>query len=838
VADKYLIAPYQSGLKTDMAPWLLPEDAFTRMENACVFRGKIKKRFGSEFTGTGAANADMEALYSKARIALPSTAVKALTGGGADLLTDGAGAASGTVAGGVYKVGQQFSIGAEIFTVTTLGNPGVMTTTGAATTHTYDTTTGAFVFDGAAINTQVYFYPYGVGTTTAAGIATGIVPGSIYKVGQQFSIGDTVFTVPATGTMLRTAGAGACTFNTTTGAYSFTGVDATTQIFFCPSEPIMGITHYEKGPINEHTTYAFDTQFIYKYTTYWVNDPSFTGLFKGGNNKYFWSANWEGATPDAIALFTTNFNATVGAPGATDDNMYYYDNTAWYDFSVLTKFNSDQDYVSSAKMIINFKNRLLLLNTVEKDLTGPTNLAHTNRVRYSWNGSPFPSGVTGGHPWLEPGTTYVDGAVTYRSGGAGYLDAPVEEEIISAAIIKDRLIVFFERTTMELAYTGNEGLPFIWRTINGDLGSESTFSTVVFDSEVLTIGTTGVYACNGVSVKRIDENIPDYIAGLLKSSLGTKRVHGVKDYFNEMVYWTILDNDASPDDTFPNKILVYNYKNGSWSFNDDCITTFGYFEQSTDHTWVDPGNWNTEETWDSYYKQAQSRLVVAGNQQGFLFTLNNDKPYNASVLTVANFTYTALGIATLVIPNHNLLDDDYIKVTTDDITWTYPSTIFSVKRFDANTIIIVGNDFAGTYTGGGTVSRISQVYLQSKDWNPYISKGRNVYLSEIEFCVAKTSSGEVTVNYNVASSTGLDFVFEAQASKAILGDNIMQTFPYTLVPLESYQDVIWRRVYFQGEGKSVSIQIYLSEDQLLDPNIAESMLEIQGMILNTTPVRI
>ena len=41
-----------------------------------------------------------------------------------------------------------------------------------------------------------------------------------------------------------------------------------------------------------------------------------------------------------------------------------------------------------------------------------------------------------------------------------------DEQIISCEFIKDRLIVFFERSTWELAYTGNEVLPFIWQKIN------------------------------------------------------------------------------------------------------------------------------------------------------------------------------------------------------------------------------------------------------------------------------------------------------------------------------------------------------------------------------------
>jgi len=49
------------------------------------------------------------------------------------------------------------------------------------------------------------------------------------------------------------------------------------------------------------------------------------------------------------------------------------------------------------------------------------------------------------------------------------------------------------------------------------LGSESTFSTVPFDKVLLSIGSTGVHACNGVNVERIDNKIPNEVLKLKTS---------------------------------------------------------------------------------------------------------------------------------------------------------------------------------------------------------------------------------------------------------------------------------------------------------------------------------
>src|SRR4029077_9716800 len=60
------------------------------------------------------------------------------------------------------------------------------------------------------------------------------------------------------------------------------------------------------------------------------------------------------------------------------------------------------------------------------------------RVRFSQNGDPTDTA----NGWLED-----------VPGRGGYIDAPTKEAIISAEFLRDRLIVFFERSTWELVYT-------------------------------------------------------------------------------------------------------------------------------------------------------------------------------------------------------------------------------------------------------------------------------------------------------------------------------------------------------------------------------------------------
>lgn len=49
--NKFLIAPINSGLQTNVTPFLIPDDAFSIMNNMQIYESRIVKRFGSRFTG-------------------------------------------------------------------------------------------------------------------------------------------------------------------------------------------------------------------------------------------------------------------------------------------------------------------------------------------------------------------------------------------------------------------------------------------------------------------------------------------------------------------------------------------------------------------------------------------------------------------------------------------------------------------------------------------------------------------------------------------------------------------------------------------------------------------
>ena len=764
--DRFLIADFNSGLQTDLKPWRIPAEAFARLNNAYVFRGRVRKRFGSSYMGLG--NLTNQALGSR---------LSYLVG-----ITNGTtGNLSGTAPGTAFDIGQGFSVGDDFFTVNALGTPG---------------------------------------------------------------------------TMLRNDGnVGVSTFNTTTGAFAIVNAAKGINVYFYPAQPVMGLCLYEEGPVNDQPAWAFDTEFAYTFVGgYW--QQSGAAVWHGNDLNFFWTCNWDGITADQVTLFVSNFQVTntSGAGAATDDPIWYYNGTTWAPFSAprslptypYTVFKGDGSFVLTARIIVAFKNRLLLLNTIEQTPGSPgTNRSFVNRCRFSHNGSPFSQVVSGGntapYAWLEPNQVYTVGGAKGIGDGGGFIDATTEEAITSAEFIKDRLIVYFERSTWELAYTGNQILPFVWQKINTELGCEAPQSTVAFDTAVLTIGNTGVHACSGANVTRIDNKIPDQIFQINTQNQGTTRVCGIRDYFVEMVYWAFPSVDENVDDIFPNRVLVYNYRDNTWAFNDDCITCFGYFEQLQGLTWENTSTtWEQSNfSWNSGTLQPESRQVIAGNQEGFVFLIEPDLSSNAPVMQLTDIVVNGTGL-NLVIVNHTLQEGDYIYLqglepALQNTTGTNQFIFQIYQVLDDNTIFINPAVLPSTYAGGGFVARVSQIDILSKQWNPYVDKGKDIHLAKIDFGVEKTTSGSLTVDY-YPSYTELSMLNEGMGTSTIMGSGVLDTYPYALFyPLERYQDIIWHPVYFQTDGEAVQIRIYSSDAQMLNLPVVFSDFELQGMVIHTQP---
>lgn len=706
-------------MERDLLPWLIPDDAFRALRNMYVFRGRVRKRFGTQLMSDNDAAVDPEVaqLNSRLRIDIGNT--------------PGPLNIPGTTAVIKLKIGQMFSVGTDMFTVYQLGAGVVTYSTNGAITCTIDSTANP-------------------NTVTFAGAAGGV------------------------------------------------------SVFFYPALPVMGITQFETNAINDEPTYAFDTQFSYQYTGGgW--DRLGTAIWTGNNDDFFWSTSYRGATADLTLLFTTNF--FFGANLNDSDPIRYWDTAAWNNFQPQWGTNAT-DTILTCRVIVPFKDRLLLFNVVENTGGAPgTNTQYGNRLRFSQNGSPLDASG-----WRED-----------IPGRGGFLDAPTQEQIITVEFLKDRLIVFFERSTWEIVYTGNEVLPFRWQQINTELGAESTFSIVPFDKVAIGVGNVGVHACNGANVERIDEKIPDEVFDIHNENDGVKRVVGVRDYDTELIYWT-FPSDVD-DVTYPSRVLVFNYRTGSWAINDDSFTFFGYFQNENDKTWRSAiETWEQADyPWNFGVLQSQHRRIIAGNQQGWMLLVDPDINRNAPSLQITAINTTTNNITVI---DHNLQDSDYVAIENLQGT-TSDATIYQIRVIDSDTIRLLGATLATAYTGGGTVARVSNPQITSKQYNFFNQIGRNIEVTETDFYVSHTANGEFSIDYSASSSV------------ARLGTVILETRPYNpvLVPFEQTQSRLWHRAYLDAEGNNFQIFIYLSDAQIRNENIAWSDIQIHAIMFHVSTTR-
>ena len=641
------------------------------------------------------------------------------------------------------------------------------------------------------------------------------VPGTIFEIGQMFSVGTQVFTVSTAGipAPLLVTGSATGTYDTTTGALIILAAAATTDVFFYPAQPVMGLRSRELAAVNNESTIGFDTQFAYERSGVGGWTRFGTAIWTGGDADFYWTSNYRGADPADTTFYVVN--------GVVADNIKFFSSLTpgW---TTLRPDLGPGRFLDTAKIIVGFKDRLVVFNTQEEE--NLVQLTFKNRARFSRDGDP-----------TDAATSWSDVVV----GEGGFVDAPIEEAIITVEFIKDKLIVYFERSTWELVYLGRKGTPFSWRQLNNELGAESSFSIVGFDRGAIGIGNVGIHTCDGVNVKRIDQQIPEEVFNIHNGSDGPQRVYGIRDFHRELVYWTYPRAPGNP--TFPTDILVWNYQNNSFAIFEDSFTCFGTFQNESDLTWAALGaefgtwaQWN--EPWGSGQSQSQFPFIVSGNQQGYTFIIRPDRSSNGQSLYITDMTANEL-----VVINHNLVKDDYVLVE-DAAGITIPPTsdpingkVFKVTNADDVNKITLDTTFTGTYVGDGKLTRISQLNITSKEWNPGTPIGQQFRTPYIDFLLNRTTDGEVSVDYFIDSRTGDSIQDETKDSDVLLGNNTLLTRPEDNATSQPKQVRIWHRYFLQSEGMMLQIKIFMTDSQLRDLAISRSDFQMDALILYVEP---
>lgn len=618
-------------------------------------------------------------------------------------------------------------------------------------------------------------------------------------------------------------------------------VDAT--LWYFPALPCMGLRTEERPEINQERMIAFDQKYAYYFDVSQPPQPPhvFFGRFvelpstaattwSSTNDEYFWTTNyWQNANGNLF--WATNFNS-----GATGDPIRYYDTVTWTAFAPI--LNAAGDTLNSCLCLFPFKNRLIAAFTVEKQ-AGPSYVAFPQRIRYSQNGTPLPA----------------DDVTAWREdipGKGGFLELPTDERIISIQPLKDMILVKCETSSWKLLYTGNEILPFIFQKINEDFGAMSTFSLVPFDSNVLSVGNFGITQDDSTRVERIDMQIPDQYLEI--TNVGTpvdqqKRVYGIRDFNTELVYWTYPSYDLyvkNSFDVFANKLLVFNYRNNTYSKFNDIFTVLGYFQYLDTPDLLTAGSF------------PNATEIAGGNQQGFVEILNK-RILNEKSLAI--YAITPGTPVVLRVPNHNLSSRGDYWVTVNGIIGTGPNSPTALNYTTTPAVYHVTptgatpqNDLAltvwnqttqtfdpvtlaagGTYLGGGTLTIVQNFSIKTKTFAPFYEEGKQGRFGYVDFLIDRTDSGQVTCNVLVNESS----ISASLQGSPNLGSNVLLTSPenLTLVPSQIFQTKIWHRFFVQSIAQNFQIELNFSNLQMSDSTllINNNDLVIHAMTLYLSP---
>jgi len=145
--------------------------------------------------------------------------------------------------------------------------------------------------------------------------------------------------------------------------------------------------------------------------------------------------------------------------------------------------------------------------------------------------------------------------------------------------------------------------------------------------------------------------------------------------------------------------------------------------------------------------------------------------------------------------------------------------------------------------GLGKFSRLSQPFIQTKQFPFYWEQGRQVRLGVQKYLMDRTASGQVTLYIYLSQdpdnawNTG-NVVPELSQNNSLVYSDILFTSPETdnlNNPTASSQFQIWHRMNTSLIGDSVQIGISLSDTQMRELELATAEIVLQGIQLTVFP---
>ncbi len=830
----------ETGLVQDRQNFLLPNDAYPVLENAFLWREQIRRKQGCQFLGRLRRLFDEYNFFETS--ASPYTQ-NFLTVSGYVVAADNANPGKITTSYPHQLTNGDVVVITGIVGATGYNNVEFTITVVSPTVFSVGVNAagfGAYVSGGKWISNRPVF---GVEENAT------IEPGSVIL--EIADVPPIILTDQGNGTLTSSTPGNSGTINYSTGSFEITttapaGTSTVISYNYFPNIPVMGLRSRELTSTNNEQTVAFDQKYAYIFSNgYQEFLPGTTWI--GDNSDFFWTTNYWVSANNRKVFWATNFSGTSGDPIRYTDGI-----GNWVNFSPALDGVAPPNTtrLQQCLCMLPFRGRLVVFNTLE-GVTLASSVSYTNRIRWAAIGNPFSEtssivSTVNANAWRDD-----------IRGQGGYLDIPTSEDIISVGFVRDNLVIYCERSTWQLRYTGRSIAPFQIEKVNSELGAESTFSAVQFDTSLVGIGDKGVVECDSFKSERIDIKIPDLVFRFSNQNNGTKRVHGIRDFVMRLAYWTYPDSELNS--TFPNKRLVYNYENDSWAIFTDSFTCLGNYQPQTTRTWANtPIAWQEANfTWTN--QPSLIPQIVAGNQQGYVVRIGGGfatgQTSNDETLYIKDITgFGTLPTSNPVVitsPDHNLQNGQIIEIVNIPTSTPF-ATELNNKKFQVNK---TGDDTfyltyynsvteqydkpalapVGVFIGYGQIKVRDNFSVVSKKFN-YMDKGMQFQLGFVDVLLDVTRNGAITMNVytdyndgvpiNNNKNSGIDDSFF---------NNVVPTNADTTdgIPVVG-GDKNWKRVVCPTNANFVTIQWTLNNEQMQN-QCQESDVQIDAQIIWSRP---
>lgn len=591
----------------------------------------------------------------------------------------------------------------------------------------------------------------------------------------------------------------------------------------------------------------------------WLNEVSGTSELNGvtatvlstpTNNTFTINVDSTGYAPYTSGGIAQYLTSNAAYP-TFDGIRYFYDNK-WVNYAPpINEFVEGGDpveYVCGCRCMLTFKGRLCLFGvyvaTAENAALGsytyyPSSMFYSSLYGINF-GSPY-------YTTLNPINVVNKGAFYAFPSGVygGNIDFGTNQEILGAIDWKlDYVFITFYDYKLRLFSTSSPVFPFGYTRISSQYGGTNYTSQVSLDEAVLDLSIGGFVASTATNVRRFDDSILSLYLSVSSLNNGLSRVISYNEASLECVIFTFPSfGNSGNGNKFPDKSLLYNYRNDTWALLDTSFTCYGSLPVGSGFLY-DESIYTYTKTWSHYQEPfnfqgigAGATYRAAGNQCGFILELGDDEGFqNGESLPIA-----AINGNVFTIYNHNLDENKFIHIIDCiGVTGVNGFTYQVIDVVDTNNVVldIQGNE--GTYLGLGKAAIVDNFIVETKAFNDGISFASGI-------CI-----GNAWMQIKMTGSSGADFVVGAypdtSTNTSSFGSEQTGYVPiYVPVTLsapdtedgynndQQSQSYSWKQVVVNCTGSSVSLVFTRLPEQISNKEAIPTPININAIVLKMTP---